>query len=432
MPSLDTHAPRRPAGPPPAPARPNDAVRRRLLAQGRRRATGLLVAVAMAFVGLQVWADDATWVGYVEAMVEAGMVGGLADWFAVTALFRHPLGIPIPHTAIIVERKDQFGETLGDFVQTSFLTPDIIAERVRTAQVVPRLAAWLAEPDNADRLARHAADAAVTAADLLRDDEVHRALEEVARRRIETTPLAPLAGKALQVMTEDGRHHDLLDVMLRAIDRFLTDNRTSLRDRFATESPWWLPEAAEDRIFERLLDGARNVLGEVARNPRHELRVDFDARVHRLVDDLQSSPAMRERGEELKRELLAQPELRAWVASVWTDVKAGLRAQAADPDSELRRRLSETIVALGRRLLDDPALAERVEHGIETGVRYVADQFSDEIGTMVSGTVARWDGRETSDRLELLLGPDLQFIRINGTLVGGLAGLAIHAIGQAL
>jgi uncharacterized membrane-anchored protein YjiN (DUF445 family) len=418
--------------PPPEPPRPaHDEVRRRLLRQGRRRATGLLVAVAVTFVALQLWDSDATWVGYLEAAVAAGLVGGLADWFAVVALFRHPLHLPIPHTAIIVERKDAFGETLGDFVQTSFLTPDIIAERVRAARVVPRVAAWLAEPANAARVARHAADAAVTAADLLRDDEVHRALEDVARRRIETTPLAPLAGKALQVMTEDGRHHDLLDVMLRALDRFLTDNRASLRARFGAESPWWLPEAAEDRIFERLLDGARNVLGEVARNPQHELRVDFDARVRRLVDELQTSPAMRERGEELKHELLAQPELRAWVTRVWDDVKSGLRTQADDPDSELRRRLAETVAAFGHRLLDDPVLAARVEEAVETGVRYVAEQFSDEIGTMVSSTVSRWDGRETADRLELLLGPDLQFIRINGTVVGSLAGLVIHAVGQA-
>lgn len=417
----------------PQPPRPsNDDVRRRLLAQGRRRATGLLVAFVLAFVGLHLWDADAAWVGYVQAMVEAGMVGGLADWFAVTALFRHPLHIPIPHTAIIVERKDQFGETLGDFVQTSFLTPDIIAERVRAAMVVPRLAAWLSEPDNARRLARHAADAAVTAADLMRDDEVHRALEEAARRRIETTPLAPLAGRALQAMTEGGRHHDLLDVMLRGVDRFLTDNRDSLRLRFGTESPWWLPEAAEDRIFERLLDGARAVLGEVVDNPYHELRLDFDRRVRQLAQDLQTSETLRARGEDLKHDLLAQPELRAWVATVWTDLKAGLRTQAADPDSALRRRLAETIAALGRRLVGDPALAARVEGGIETGVRYVADQFSDEIAAMVSGTISRWDGRETSDRLELLLGPDLQFIRINGTLVGSLAGLAIHTVSQVL
>ncbi|HET9610594.1 MAG TPA: DUF445 domain-containing protein [Acidimicrobiales bacterium] len=430
MTSLDTRVAAPPAAPvePPRPA--DDRVRRRLLRQGRRRATGLLIAVALAFVALQIWGSDATWVGYAEAMVEAGMVGGLADWFAVVALFRHPLHIPIPHTAIIVERKDQFGETLGDFVQTSFLTPDIIAERVRTAGVVPRLAAWLADPGNAERLARHAADAAVTAADLLRDDEVHGAIEQVVRRRIETTPLAPLAGRALGVMTEGGRHHDLLDVMLQALDRFLTENNATLRARFGNESPWWLPEAAEDRIFERLLEGARKVIGEVARNPDHELRADFDARVRRLVDDLQTSPALRARGEDLKHELLGHPELRAWVAGMWTDIKAGLRGQAADPDSELRARLAAAIAALGHRLLDDPALAGRVEEGIEAGVRYIADHFSDEIATMVSGTISRWDAHETADRLELLLGPDLQYIRINGTVVGSLAGLAIHTISQ--
>jgi uncharacterized membrane-anchored protein YjiN (DUF445 family) len=409
-----------------------DQDRRRLLARGRRRATGLLVVVAAAYVALQAWDSDATAAGYVEAMAAAGLVGGLADWFAVTALFRRPLRLPIPHTAIIVERKDAFGQTLGDFVQTSFLTPDIIAERVRAAAVVPRMATWLSEPDNAARLARHVADAAVTAADLVRDDEVHGALEEAVRRRVEATPLAPLAGRALDVMTRDGRHHELLDVVLRAVDRFLAENRESLRARFGAESPWWLPGAAEDRIFERLLDGARTVLGEVARNPDHELRADVDARVRRLAADLQTSPALRERGEQLKHELLAQPELRAWVAQVWADIKAGLRSQAADPDSELRRRLAEAIAELGRRLVDDPVLAGRVEQGLETAVRYVADQFSDEIGTMVSGTVARWDAHETADRLELLLGPDLQFIRINGTVVGGLAGLAIHAIGQAV
>ena len=424
--------------PPAAPAAPPrlesaaDQLRRRLLARGRRQATGLLLVVAAVFVALQVRGEDATWVGYAEAAVEAGMVGGLADWFAVVALFRHPLGLRIPHTAIIVTRKDQFGRTLGNFVQTSLLTPDVVAERVRGARLVPRVAAWMAEPDNAARVARHAADAAVTAADLLRDDEVHRALEDVARRRLETTPLAPVAGRALQAMTEHGRHHELLDVVLRAVDRFLAENRASLRARFGTESPWWLPGAAEDRIFDRLFEGARTVLREVARDPDHELRRDVDARLRRLSEDLQSDPALRARGEELKRELLAQPELRAWAASVWEDAKAGLRTQAADPDSALRRRLADTIAALGRRLLDDPVLAARVEDAVESGVRYVADQFSDEIGGMVSGTVSRWDGRETADRLELLLGPDLQFIRINGTVVGSLAGLAIHAAGQVL
>jgi len=431
MTSLDIPAP--PAAPPPTLPEPvHVTARRQRLRTTRRRATGLLVAVTLGFVVLQLWGGDGTTLGYVEAAVEAAMVGALADWFAVTALFRHPLGIPIPHTAIIPTRKDQFGETLGDFVQSSFLTPEAIVERVHASRVVARMAAWLAEPPNAERLARHLADASVTVADLLRDDEVHRALEDAARRRIETTPLAPVAGRTLKLLTEDGRHQEVFDVMLRSLDRFLRDNEPSLRARFADEAPWWLPGAVEDRIFERLLDGAAHLVHQVAKDPDHELRRDVDTRVRRLVDDLQTSPEMLARGEELKGELLSQPELREWVAKVWADIKAGLRSQADDPDSELRRRLADAIASLGARLRDDPPLAERAEHAIETGVRYVADQFSDEIGGIVSGTVARWDGHETADRLELLLGPDLQFIRINGTVVGGLAGLLIHAVGQAL
>jgi uncharacterized membrane-anchored protein YjiN (DUF445 family) len=431
--SLDTVAPEvEPAPAPAAPEPANVAERRRRLRTTRRRATGLLVVVTLGFVAVQLWAGDADWVGYVEAGIEAAMVGALADWFAVTALFRHPLGLPIPHTAIIPTRKDQFGETLGDFVQNSFLTPDIIAERVHSARVVHRVAVWMAQPDNAARVARHLADAAVTIADLVRDEEVHRALEDAARRRIETTPLAPVAGRTLQLLTEDGRHQEVFDVMLRSVDRFLRDNEPSLRERFADEAPWWLPGAVEDRIFVRLLEGAGRLLHQVAEDPNHELRRDVDARVRRLVDDLQTSPEMLARGEELKAELLAQPELREWVARVWSDIKAGLRTQADDPDSELRRRLADAIASLGARLRDDPRLAERAEHAIQTGVRYVAEQFSDEIGAIVSGTVARWDGREAANRLELLLGPDLQFIRINGTVVGGLAGLLIHAVGQII
>jgi uncharacterized membrane-anchored protein YjiN (DUF445 family) len=418
--------------PPPAVSPTREAIRRQRLRVMRRRATGMLLAVTAAFFVIVLVGSDATWVGYLRATVEASMVGALADWFAVTALFRHPLGVPIPHTAVIPERKDQFGETLGEFVQSSFLTPDILVERVRTARVADRLAAWLSAPGNAERLARHMADAAVTFADVLREDEVQRAIEGAIRRRVEATPLAPVAGRALGLLTEGGRHQQLLDAALRAVDRFLDENQDSLRARFAAEAPWWLPESVEDRLFVRLIDGARRLAHDVAANPHHELRRQADERIRRLVDELQTSDEMLARGEELKAELLAHPELRTWAATVWRDVKAGLREQADDPDSELRRRLADAVCSLGQRLRDDAGLAERTEKALETGVRYVAEQFDEEVAAMVSNTIARWDGRETADRLELLLGPDLQFIRINGTVVGGLAGLAIYSIAQAL
>jgi uncharacterized membrane-anchored protein YjiN (DUF445 family) len=415
---------------PPPPV--GEAARRARLVTMRRRATALLVAVTVAFLVIVVVGGDATWVGYLRAAIEASMVGALADWFAVTALFRHPLGVPIPHTAVIPERKDQFGETLGDFVQTSFLTPDIITERVRTARVSARLAAWLATPANADRLAGHLADAAVTFADVVRDDEVQRAIEDAVRRRVETIPLAPIAGRTLDLLTEGGRHQQLLDAVLRTLDAYLDQNHDKLRVRFAAETPWWMPEAVEDRLFGRLIDGARQLVHDVAEDPDHELRREADERVRDLALELQSSDAMRKRGEELKAELLDHPELRRWVGTIWADIKESLRSQAADPDSELRRRLAEGVVSLGRRLQEDPVLGARVDDAVETGVRYVAEHFHDEIASMVSGTIARWDGRETADRLELLLGPDLQFIRINGTVVGGLAGLVIYAVAQLI
>ena len=416
----------------PPPPTASEHARRARLALMRRRATTLLVAVTVGFLVVILFAPDAGWVGYVQAMLEASMVGALADWFAVTALFRHPLGIPVPHTAIIPERKDQFGETLGEFVQSSFLTPEIITERVRAARVADRLAAWMAVPANAERVAGHLADALVTAADVVEDEDVQRAIEQAVRTRVEAMPLAPLAGRALGVMVEGDRHQQLLDTMLRALDRYLAENHNRLRARFADETPWWMPDAIEDRLFARLLEGGRKLVHDVATDPDHELRKEADERVRNLVVELQTSPIMLARGEELKGELLDHPELREWIAAVWVDVKAGLRAQAEDPGSELRRRLAATVTSLGERLRDDPALARRVDETVETAVRYVADHFHDEIADMVSHTVARWDGRETADRLELLLGPDLQFIRINGTVVGGLAGLLIYTVAQVI
>jgi uncharacterized membrane-anchored protein YjiN (DUF445 family) len=408
----------------------SEEVKQRRLAVMKRRATGLLVVAAALYVATFVLPDDQAWVGYLQAMLEASLVGGLADWFAVTALFRHPLGLPIPHTAIVPARKEQFGETLGDFVQHSFLTPEIIVDRVRGARVVERLADWMSVPEHAARVSAHAADVVVAATDVLRDDEVHRVFEDAIRARVDALPVAPLAGRALDLMTEGGRHHELLDLVLRGTDRYLEDNRATLRDRFEREAPWWIPGAVEDRIFDRLVDGVRRAVQEVVDDPDHELRQDFDRRVRQFADELRTSPEMFVRGEQLKRELLTQPQVTKWSSALWADLKQQLRVQAADPDSELRRRLAEAVQGFGVRLKEEPALRARLQGGIETGVRYVAEHFHGEIGAIVSSTINRWDAGETSRRLELLLGPDLQFIRINGTVVGGLAGLAIYTLTQ--
>ncbi|HUQ40169.1 MAG TPA: DUF445 domain-containing protein [Acidimicrobiales bacterium] len=392
----------------------------------KRRATGLLAVVAIAFVAIHLAGDDQSWVPYALAAAEGSMVGGLADWFAVTALFRHPLGLPIPHTAVIRERKDQFGATLGAFVQENFLGADIVGERVRAAGVAGRLSAWLVQPANADVVARVVLDAAVGVVDVLQDDDVQRVLHEEIERALGAVDLAPLAGRALTVATSEGRHRELLDVALKGVITFLDEQREPLRARFGQESPWWLPHAVEDKLFDRIVDGARLLLASVVADPNHEMRGLIDDRLAALADRLQHDPLLKQRGDELKRDLLGHAELRRWTSSLWTDAKVALRTQAPDPTSALRTRLAGAVVAAGERLRAEPGLRRTVDVWSERAARHVVEHYRDEIGGLITATVARWDAAETSDKLELLLGRDLQFIRINGTVVGGLAGLALH------
>jgi uncharacterized membrane-anchored protein YjiN (DUF445 family) len=355
------------------------------------------------------------------------MVGGLADWFAVTALFRHPLGVPIPHTAVIRERKDQFGATLGAFVQDNFLTPEVVVSRVRTAHLAERASAWLTAPGNAESVAAQVTGTLVGLADVVRDEDVHRLVETELASALDRVELAPLGARVMAAMTESGRHHELLDAMLAGIEHTLEENREPLRARFGQESPWWLPDAAQDRIFDRLLDGFCAFLRDVNADPDHELRRRFDDWVASFTDRLTTDPALVARIDDIKQDVLAHPELRRWTASLWTDLRAGLRSQAEDPASPLRARVADAVRALGARLSSDAELARTADELAERTVQLVAERFHDEIGSLVTATISRWDAEETSDKLELLLGRDLQFIRINGTVVGGIAGLAIHA-----
>ena len=407
-------------------------LRTRRLASARRRATALLGAVTALFIAVTAAGAHGTLLSYVQAGAEAAMVGGIADWFAVTALFRHPLGLPIPHTAVIVERKDQFAATLGQFVQENFLNADVLADRIRSAGLAPRIAAWLADEDNAARFAGHAAEVVVTLAGTLRDEDVQSALNAEVIRAAAGIEVAPLAGRAVGVMIAGGHHAVLFNSMVTAADRYLADHYEELRERFEAEAPRWLPDLVYGRAFDRLHARLRERLAAMTADPEDEARQQFDAWIAGLPERLQTSPELRERGESFKRELLASEGLRDWTSWLWKNAKETLRTQAADPDSELRRRLAGVLSAAGRRLGSDPRLQESLERVLESGARRLADQFHDELAGLVTGTIQRWDAAETSTQLELLLGRDLQFIRINGTVVGAGVGLALHAIAVAL
>jgi uncharacterized membrane-anchored protein YjiN (DUF445 family) len=407
-------------------------LRARGLAAARRRASALLAAVTALFAGVTVAGVHGTLLGYVQAAAEAAMVGGVADWFAVTALFRRPLGLPIPHTALIVERKDQFAATLGQFVQENFLNADVLADRVSSARVVPRLAAWLADRANAAGVAGRAADLVVTVADALRDEDVQRVLTAELTRAADAVEVAPLAGRVLRVVISGGHHAELVSSIVSGAERYLADHHDELREQFETEAPRWVPDLVYGRVFDTMYTRLRHRLATMAADPGDETRRQFEDWIAGLPDRLETSPELRERGERIKRDVLGSAGLRDWSSSLWKNIKETLRAQAADPESELRRRLGDLLAAAGRRLESDRVLHEGLERMVESGTRALADQFHDELAGLVTGTIQRWDAAETSSQLELLLGRDLQFIRINGTVVGAGVGLALHAIALAL
>jgi uncharacterized membrane-anchored protein YjiN (DUF445 family) len=407
-------------------------VRRRRLVAARRRATAFLGAATALFIGVTVAGAHGTLLGFIQAGAEAAMVGGVADWFAVTAVFRHPLGLPIPHTAVLVERKDQFAATLGQFVQENFLNADVLTERIRAIGLTPRLAAWLAKPDNAARVGGHVADLAARAAHTLRDEDVQRVLTNELTRAVNAIDVAPLAGRTVRAIIAEGHHKELFNTMLSAADRYLGEHHEELRTRFESEAPRFVPDMVYGRAFERMYTHLRLRLEMMSRDPDDPTRRQFEDWIAGLPDRLATDPVMRERGERIKRDIQDSPLLRDWSSSIWENAKAALRAQAADPASELQRRITDMVAGAGRRLGEEPRLYKWVDRAIENAARGLADQFHDELAGLVTGTIERWDAEETSTQLELLLGRDLQFIRINGTVVGAGVGLVLHAISLAL
>lgn len=412
-------------------ATPDELERRRSLRRMKVVALALLVVAAAVYVVATMAGGSGTW-GYVQAFAEAAMVGALADWFAVTALFRHPLRIPIPHTAIIPNRKDQIGRSLGDFVESNFLTQEVLGERLAQAGVGARLGHWLAEPANARRVSEGLGDALRGTLEVLDDDEVQHGLEGVVRRRVRATPAAPLVGKVIDLSVEGGHHQRLLDAVLAGLHGFLDDSRATFRARLEQESPWWVPEPIDDRIFEKIYTAVGRFIADVGGDPHHDVRRTVDARVAAFTERLKEDPDLLAKGEALKEELLDHPELRAWVESLWLGTKRGLIDAASDPASEFRTRATDNLQRLGTRLAHEPELQRKVDDWVERSVGYVIEHYRREVSDLIATTVGRWDGASTARKLELQVGRDLQFIRINGTLVGGLAGLVIHALSHAL
>ena len=398
----------------------------------KRLATSLFVLAAVIFViARYLEGDGGNW-GYVRATAEAAMVGALADWFAVTALFKHPLGIPIPHTAIIRKRKDEIGSSLGSFVQDNFLTRSVLTERLQEADLARRLGQWLSNPDHATTVGAQSAAVLRGVTEVLQDEVIQSGIDAVVVERAKSIKVAPVMSRVVDAAIIGDHHQNLLEGVLAGLAVFMEDNRESFRHRLTQESPWWVPEPVDDAVFDKIYTGVRRFLTDIGNDRNHEMRVDIDRRTARLAEQLRTSPEMMARGEELKEEFLNHPEVRAWSATLWERIKAGLLEAADSPDSELRQRLEEALVEAGRSLNADPELRAKIDIWIVDAVGYVAEQFRGEVAGLIATTVQRWDTVETSERIELQVGRDLQFIRINGTLVGGAAGLLIYTVSEFL
>ena len=411
---------------------PADERRRRALRAMRGLATGLLILAGLVFVWARTMAPDARWVGYVEAAAEAAMVGAIADWFAVTAIFRHPLGIPIPHTALIPRSKEAIGRGLGEFIQGNFLAPADVAQRISEAKPARRLGTWLQRPENSHSVAVQLASLAGTMARLLKDDEVGSSLEEMIASRVRSIPLAPLIGGTIDNVMADGRHHVLVDGILSGVDKAVVDNRDVLRKRLGEESPWWVPEALDDAVFRRILEAIQSFISDLSADPNHELRRDLDRRALELATRLKESPQMQARVDELKEELIAHPEFREWAAGLWGRLKADLITALDAPQGAARQRIENTVRDVAARLETDTELQNTVDGWLSRTAERTLAESGGEVVNLIAGTVDRWDAKEASSRIELLVGKDLQFIRINGTIVGALVGLAIHAATELL
>ncbi|CAM5516808.1 membrane protein [Streptomyces tanashiensis] len=396
-------------------------------------ATALLVLVAVIYA-LATWARNAgwgAWAGYVAAAAEAGMVGALADWFAVTALFRRPLGLPIPHTAIIPTKKDQLGASLGTFVGENFLSADVVRGRLQALGIGRRLGAWLADPAHADRVTAELSTALRGALTVLRDADVQAVVGEAITRRAEAAEIAPGLGKTLEKVVADGAHHRAVDLICTRAHDWLVTHGDSVMDAVQGGAPGWTPRFVDRKIGERVYKELLRFITEMRDMPGHPARGAIDRFLTDFAADLQADTDTRARVERLKSDLLARPEVQDIIASAWSSVRSLIIAAAEDDRSQLRLRARASLISLGSRLATDTRLQAKVEGWAEDAAAYVVTTYRHEITSLITDTVAGWDADQTSRKIEANIGRDLQFIRINGTVVGALAGLLIYTVSHA-
>ena len=411
------------------PAPEADAARRAGL---RRMRTVAVMLLALAGVVYVVTLDQQGFLGYVNAGAEASMVGAIADWFAVTALFKHPLGLPIPHTALIPRKKDDLGRSLEEFVGENFLQEQIVRERVAAANISLRVGAWASEPRHARRIVDEVTEVAAIGLAKVRDEHIAELVEDVLVPRFQQEPIAPVLGSLLTEVVRDDLHHGLVDLALEELHRWLEENEETFADVLSERAPWWAPPRLNAAVTGRVHTEVVRWLADIRADPRHHAREALDSMLAQLARDLLHDPVTQARAEAMKNRILEHPQVTETSVSLWKALRNALLAGLQDPQGLLRERLTAEVRAFAERLTTDGALRIRLDGLAADLAVFAVARYGAEVTAVITSTVERWDGKEAARKIELHVGRDLQFIRINGTIVGGLVGVLIHAVSAVI
>ncbi len=397
----------------------------------RTLATGLLLAMAILFLVSHLLVGRYPWLNHVGAFAEAAMVGALADWFAVTALFRHPLGLPIPHTAIIPRNKDRIGSSVANFLEHNFMTREVLFDELQAFDFAGASAHWLAQPGSSRAVANELVSGIPTLIRMFEDQDVIRLIENMASRALNQVQLAPLLGEIVSVLIADQRHQQLFDRMLDLAQRTLEDNRDTIRQKIHEKSPAWLPRFVDEKLFEKLLRESTTLIEEM-RAPNSSWRTQFQQAAQDMVDGLRHDPAWEARIKSHVGATLNHPLFRSYAEQFWQMARQRLMQEGESPDSPLAQRIERALLALAAGLQQDPAVQNKLNAWVRA---FAADAIAARrhaIASLVRRVIEKWDADTVARKFELYVGRDLQYIRINGTLVGGLVGLGLHLLSLAL
>lgn len=408
----------------------NDEAKRKQLRKYKAFATGLFVLMAVLFIGTTLLQKtiDSHWIGYVRAFSEAAMVGALADWFAVTALFRHPLGLPIPHTNLIENSKQKLGDNLGNFVVTNFLSPENIRPYIQKLKISNFVGEWLGKEKNQDVLLKNLSDIVLDILNKLDDSEVSRFISNKVSEMTDTIKLNAILGSGINYLLDKNDHQRIITNLSSQIKNYIAENDEMIKDRVKKGSYTFIPAFVDNKIADKITSGLSDFFKEIEQDPNHEIRNLITQKIYDFSNELKQDPKWEEEFKNIKNDLLKNDKLNEYSNDIWISIKNTLTKELQDDESSLKKYLSKNLNEFSQNLKNDENFQKKIDDWVRvTAYKYILKN-THQFGNLISSTVGNWKGKELSEKLELEVGKDLQFIRVNGTIVGGLVGLIIYTI----